>query len=200
MIVTCPMCSSKYSVQSESIGSGKVVRCSVCGMTWQQAAVDDGFGGGRRRALNLAKWTLFWFCVLAPVFSVFFAKNAVARVWPAIGDFYEAVGVPTDFHRKAIVIQNVSNFFSHKNGRLYMGLRGELLNVSGEVLALPGIVISLQDDVATVEKQPGTRYRRIWTHNLMYKKLLPNQKVAFETELQSVPYNNLICDIKLDTP
>jgi hypothetical protein len=169
-------------------------------MTWQQAALDDGSSGKKRRALGLVKWTLFWFCVSIPVFSLFFAKNAMARVWPPIGDFYEAIGLHTDSHRKAVVIQNVSNFFSHKNGKLYMGLRGELLNTSDEVLALPGIIISLQDDAATVEKKPGTRYRRIWTHNLMYKKLLPNQKVAFESELQSVPYNNLICDIRLDTP
>jgi hypothetical protein len=123
----------------------------------------------------------------------------MARVWPSVGDFYEAVGISANFHRRAIIIQNVSNFFSHKNGKLYMGLRGELLNTSGEVLALPGIVISLRDDAGAVGKQPGIRYRRIWTHNLMYKKLLPNQKIAFETELQSVPYNNLVCDIRLDT-
>jgi hypothetical protein len=77
-----------------------------------------------------------------------------------------------------------------------MGLKGELMNVSNEVQSLPGLMFSLKDDGLVSPERPP--YKKIWTHDLMYKKLLPNQKVIFETELQSIPYNNLICDIKLD--
>ena len=77
-----------------------------------------------------------------------------------------------------------------------MGLKGELINISDSVQILQSITISLKND-ETVKNDSS--YKKIWTHNLTYKKLLPNQKVTFETELQSVPYNNLICDITLDT-
>jgi hypothetical protein len=81
-----------------------------------------------------------------------------------------------------------------KSDKLYMGLKGELINVSNDVQIMPSLVISLKSDDQT-SKAP---YRKVWTHDLMYNKLLPNQKVLFETELQSVPCNNLICDIKMD--
>jgi hypothetical protein len=90
------------------------------------------------------------------------------------------------------------DFFVHKDGKLYMGLRGELVNISNEVQVLPSVTISLRDDDVGVEKKGRAAYKKIWTHDMMYKKMLPNQKIIFETELQSVPYNNLICDIRLD--
>ena len=77
-----------------------------------------------------------------------------------------------------------------------MGLKGELVNVSNEVQILPSITISLKDDDHLPPKD--VHFKKIWTHDMVYKKILPNQKVTFETELQSIPYNNLVCDIKLD--
>ena len=193
MIVTCPMCQSKYSVQIEAIGNGKFVRCAMCGATWQQAPVNR-MCERKQRVFDLIKWTCFWFAVFISVFSLFFAKNAVMKIWPASASFYETVGmIPKD--KKAFVIQKVSNFFVRKDGKLYMGLRGEIVNVSEEVQPLAGITISLKNDE---QAESGHEYKKMWTHNLAYKKFLPNQKVVFETELQSVPCNNLICDIELN--
>ena len=193
MIVTCPMCHSKYSVQIEAIGNGKFVRCAMCGATWQQSPTNE-MCERKHRVLGLINWTCFWFAVFISVFSLFFAKDAVLKIWPSSASFYEAVGmIPAD--KKAFVIQKVSNFFVRKDGKLYMGLRGEIVNVSDEVQPLAGITISLKSD----EKTPGNaEYKKIWTHDLAYKKFLPNQKVMFETELQSVPYSNLICNIELN--
>jgi hypothetical protein len=101
--------------------------------------------------------------------------------------------------RKTLVIQNVSNFFVQNNKKLYMGLKGEIVNISNDVQILPSITVSLRDEeLAMADKLGRAPYRKIWTHDMMYKKLLPNQKVIFETELQSVPYSNIICDLKLD--
>ena len=35
MIIVCPTCSSKYSVQDKAIDGEKMVRCPLCGTTWQ---------------------------------------------------------------------------------------------------------------------------------------------------------------------
>ncbi|MDR2781085.1 MAG: zinc-ribbon domain-containing protein [Holosporaceae bacterium] len=194
MIVVCPTCSCKYSVQAEAIGKEKMVRCAMCGTTWQQSAsceVDEK----RQRVWCLIEWTFFWFIVFVTIFSLFFAKNAVAKIWPSSVVFYEAIGMQSSW-KKTFALQNLSNFFVVRNNTLYMGLKGELINVSESVQTLPSITISLKD------AEPVTKEfscKKIWTHNLTYKKLLPNQKVVFETELQSVPYHNLICDITLDT-
>ena len=194
MIVTCPMCHSRYSVQPDAIGSGKFVRCAMCGATWQQSPIDEA-EEKKRRVMDLIKWTCFWFVVFISVFSLFFAKDAVVKIWPASSSFYNAIGMASNNDSKAFVVQKISNFFVCRNGKLYMGLRGEVLNVSNEVYPLAGITISLRDD-ETVKKT--TPYKRVWVHELSYKKILPNQRITFETELQHVPYNNLVCDIELN--
>ena len=197
MIVTCPTCSSRYSVQSDAIGEGKLVRCALCSTTWQQNAIDESIDK-KRRALNLINWTLFWFATFVFVFSLFFTKDAVIKIWPPAASFYEIIGLSSTDTKKVFAIKNVSNFFVQKNEKLYMGLRGELINISDKVQPIPSLVISLRDDDSTVEKEGRPPYKKIWSHDLAYNKLLPNQKVIFETELQGVPYDNLICDIKLD--
>jgi hypothetical protein len=165
----------------------------MCGAIWQQSAYDESIER-KQRVLDLIKWTFFWFIVFVTIFSLFFAKNAVMQFWPHASDFYEFVGAQNE-SKGAFAVQNMSNFFVVKDDTLYMGLKGELVNTSNEVRTIPSITISLRDEEGT---EKTSRYRKMWTHNLTYKKLLPNQKIVFETELQSVPRNNLICDIKLD--
>ncbi len=198
MIVICPACHSKYSVQAEAIGESKMVRCAICGTTWHQSAAEKILEN-KNNVPHIIKWTFFWFVVFISIFSIFFTKNTIIKIWPPIVELYRVLGVNagTDA-KKTLVIQNISNFFVQKGNKLYMGLKGELVNTSNEVQILPSITISLKEDESIIEKKSKSSYKKSWTHDLMYKKLLPNQRVVFETELQSVPYNNLVCDIKLD--
>jgi predicted Zn finger-like uncharacterized protein len=42
MIVTCPVCSTRYLVESSALGvGGRRVRCAHCGHTWHQAPPED---------------------------------------------------------------------------------------------------------------------------------------------------------------
>src|SRR5258708_33935711 len=42
MIVTCPVCSTRYLVDPRALGSaGRLVRCANCSHTWQQAPAAD---------------------------------------------------------------------------------------------------------------------------------------------------------------
>ena len=189
MIVVCPSCSNKYSVQADAIGEGKLVRCAICGTTWQQ----DPIAVNQRKDISsLFKITLFWFAVFISLFSVFFAPKTVVRYWPASSTFYNAVGIDTGLNEKIFSIKNVSSFFVKRNKKLYMGIKGELTNISNEVQMVPSLIISLKNE-------GESEFQTSWNHELMYKKLLPNQKVIFETDLKSVPYTNLICDIKLNS-
>ncbi|MDR3180258.1 MAG: zinc-ribbon domain-containing protein [Holosporaceae bacterium] len=193
MVVTCPGCHCKYSVQPNVIGDSKMVRCALCSTTWQQDFVDES-ALNKKNHVEHIKWILFWFTVFVSLFSLFFTKNIVIKIWPPAICFYDFFGIGPHDTKKMFAIQNVSNFFVRKNNKLYMGLKGELINVSNDVQIMPSLVISLKND----DQASKVPYRKVWTHDLMYNKLLPNQKVLFETELQSVPYNDLICDIKLD--
>ncbi len=192
MIVVCPNCSSKYSVHSEAIGKGKLVRCAMCGMTWQQTPVAKKKS---RDIYNLFQSTFYWFVVFITVFSILFAPKTVSKYWPASISFYRLIGANNTPNRKDFSIKNVSSFFVKRNGKLCVGIKGELINISDEVQMVPELTIGLREDTAS----SNPNFKMSWTHKLNYKKLLPNQKVIFETDEKSVPYTNLICDIKLNT-
>ncbi len=191
MIVICPGCSSRYSVHVGAIGAGKLVRCAVCGTTWQQAPVEEKRSS---EILGLLRSTFYWFAVFIILFSILFAPKTVSKYWPASVSFYKLIGIDNSLDHNAFSIKNVSNFFVKRNGKLYMGIKGELCNVSNEVQMVPKLVIKLRDDNTL-----NPKFRTSWTHELTYKKLLPNQKIIFETDLKSVPFTNLICDIRLNT-
>ena len=191
MIVVCPNCSSKYSVHSEAIGGGKLVRCAVCGLTWQQNPIKEKEPKDSR---SLFMSIFYWFVVFITIFPILFAPKTISKYWPASASFYRIIGMSDSQNQEAFSVKNVSSFFVKRNGNLYMGIKGELSNVSNEVQMVPRLVISLKDDNTS-----NLSFQTSWTHRLNYKKLLPNQKIIFETDLKSVPYTNLICDIKLNT-
>ena len=198
MIVRCPACHNKYSVHQEAIGNGKLVRCAVCSTMWQQITPDKAIE--RKKYIGyLIKWTFFWFVVSVSLFSLFYAKDAMIKIWRPVSVFYDALGINPIDQKKPFIIKNVVNFFVQKEGRLYMGIKGEVINISDKVQPLPSFTISLVSDRNNSEKSTRSPYKKIWTHDTIHKKLLPNQKIIFETELQSVPMENLICDISLDT-
>lgn len=190
MIVVCPNCSRKYSVQSDAIGNGKLVRCAICGTVWQQAPVSANKENG---ILSMLKISMFWFTVFITLFSIAFAPRTVMKFWPASISFYEAVGMDVGWSKKVFSVKNVSSFFVKKGGSLYMGIKGELDNTSDEVQMVPSLEICLKKDSLSKPK-----FETVWTHKLTYKKLLPNQKVIFETDLKKVPYTNLVCEVRLN--
>ena len=190
MILVCPNCFRKYSVQSDAIGNGKLVRCAVCGTVWQQNPIVEEKENG---ILSMLKVSLFWFVVFFVVFSIIFAPRTIMRYWPASISFYEKMGINNGLNKQVFSVKNVSSFFVKRNGKLYMGIKGELDNISNEVQMVPGLNISLKSDSLSDQN-----FKTDWVHKLAYKKLLPNQKIIFETDLKNVPYSNLICEIRLN--
>jgi predicted Zn finger-like uncharacterized protein len=41
MIVGCPGCRTRYLVDEQALGAGRIVRCATCGHTWHQKAPRD---------------------------------------------------------------------------------------------------------------------------------------------------------------
>lgn len=194
MIVTCPSCRNKYSVQAEAIGEGKLVRCVACGTTWQQYAVNEPT---LLRENKIIGWAFFCASVFLSFFFLVFAKNSVINIWPPAVCFYKlfekgGLLAAAGATKETVKISNVSDFYAYKNGSLYMGIEGELQNVSNDVQTLPGISIKLSKE--GVKKRS---FQKIWTHDMVYQKILPSQKVSFKTKMQKVPLGNIRCDIKV---
>lgn len=206
MIVTCPSCHNKYSVQAEAIGEGKLVRCVMCGTTWQQTAVKEP--AENSRGIRIMGWAFFISTVFMFLFFLLFSRGVVVSVWPPAACFYELFENKPANRVETLKLNKVSNFFAHRNGDLYMGIRGEIQNLSNEVQILPSINIRLRSEesdfgiaapVAPVGRSSKHLFQKTWTHNMVYQKILPNQKMNFETKMQKVPCTNLLCDIQLVT-
>lgn len=191
MVVVCPSCSSKYSVQADAIGNGKLVRCAMCGATWQQNPVAEKSGSDISSFFKIAT---FWFTVFITIFSIFFAPQTVVKYWPAISSFYELIGYEGGTKTELFSVKNISSFFVKKDGKLYMGIKGEICNVSNDVQMSPDLIISLKSD-----DEGFSYFKSSWIHRVTYEKILPNQTIVFETGLTNVPYTNLICEIRLNT-
>lgn len=194
MIVTCPNCFSKYVVRPESLGAGKLVRCAVCGTVWQQAPIDEK-KLKKARIISIVQWTFFYAVVFTSISLLILGRDFIVAHWPASESFYERINsYGAGLANNTFSLDNVSYFFVRKDGDLYIGLRGELCNTSMEVRSVPSITITLRNDPEITEES----FKKVWIHKLQYEKLLPAQKVLFETKLQRVSCNNLLCDIKLN--
>ena len=190
MIVVCPNCSCKYFVKPEILGKGKLVRCAMCGTTWQQLPLAEK--SKRDEVIRMLKVTVFWFTVFITVFPLLFARQTVMKYWPASSSFYNYFLGRGPTGASIFSIKKVSSFFIKRDGKLYMGIKGEIENMSSEVQMIYGIHIDLRE-----ENMGADNFRASWTQKFSYDKLLPNQKIVFETDLKRVPYKNLICEIKL---
>ena len=87
----------------------------MCSTTWQQNIVDESLDK-KRKVWNLINWTLFGFVAFIFVFSLFFAKEAMVKIWPASASFYEAIGMNPLDTKKIFALRNVCLNNSYEHG------------------------------------------------------------------------------------
>src|SRR5258708_9102171 len=121
MIVTCPVCSTRYLVDPRALGSaGRLVRCANCSHTWQQAPPADAPrrvdlvarqpefavpAGGRvqlpalsppqRRSSALLMPLLLLLVLIRPATAgLWLARDQVVGYWPGAAAYYAMLGAP----------------------------------------------------------------------------------------------------------
>lgn len=215
MIIVCPTCSSKYSVPDSSTVDGKMVRCSVCGTTWQ-ATFDDSRQQSQqeKKSESLVQQQsvkkkmmrsssiqpMFFTVVLVSTFSyLFFATDFLHRI-PSYYKFLSNSVTNRKMSNK-ISLSNISHFFTKRKDGIYLTITGCVENISNCQQKTPYLSFNLRthgEDFANYEN-PENFVNETWAEKLNIEGMKPSQKVLFETAPRKIPISDLLCTIKVGT-
>lgn len=167
MILTCPDCSTRYHVDSASLGArGRAVRCANCGSRWTARPPDDTphlvefvpadppkphrRPGGRIEAPpasgsnSLVGWLVAMLVVLLAAGAVI-GRNEIVATFPASAGVYQTLGLPVTMNLD-LQFENVTSERISERGISILVVEGEVVNRSDQVRAVPPVRITLLDD------------------------------------------------------
>lgn len=155
MIITCPSCHRKYSVDSAKLASAKKVRCTVCQATWDCSKEASGLldtpinlnkGYNRPMPYNTEPAaTNFWPCLgsvlllFTLMLGFFVCRDQLATYIPHSRLLYEGLNLNYRLLDTPIEVANVS--YATANGRVR--LSGDLLNRSNMEEIIPALSIDV---------------------------------------------------------
>jgi len=203
MIVTCPVCSTRYLVDPRALGSaGRLVRCASCSHTWQQAPPADaprridlvtpqpelaGAAGGRVQLPALPPQRRGSAALLVPLLALFvligatgaglwLARAQVVSYWPPAATYYAWLGAPVAVPEEGgLGIDKVTKRYDTESGLKTLIIEGEVVNTSRTARDVPKLRIVLQD--------ASKHELQSWSFPVTDEPLLPGGSVPFRTSL-----------------
>ena len=166
MIITCPTCLRRYEVSSKVIGEGRMVRCIVCGTTWQQDAEASRTSKGTKSFFW--RW-IFSLLIFSSISSYFYFYVPVVSDFPKYKSIIrEAFGC--EVTRPKIV--NISHKLEKRDDGLYVTFQGEVADLS-EVA--PGkdlnLVFNLKSQKKDAKYAEGEGFfNETWTQKVAFPK------------------------------
>lgn len=211
MIVTCENCHKRYLVKDEEIGpKGRKVRCVSCDYQWLQKPLDSIAIEGMKPSEFISPTTranvsspshLSWGWISFILFFSFllstgyFGRYEVVHIWPKVAQFYESIGIEVARIGSGLKIENVQSHHLEKEEEAVLILQGDILNTSSMAQIIPPLKIQLlgpcenagkegEGSSITVLKQhnPQQCILKEWRHNFAESRLLPGERIAFETQ------------------
>ncbi|MBP2303279.1 zinc-ribbon domain-containing protein [Azospirillum picis] len=201
MIVTCPTCSTRYTLPDQSVGSdGRKVKCARCGHVWRQmpepaepepvmadAPTDMRPMPSMARAKPAkaskpprgkpAKGTVAGFALLGVLLAgtaaaAYLARGQIVRGWPAAALLYETVGLPVEPPGAGLELRNIHSGQTLENGKAVLQLSGEVVNSTGDERELPPLyAVTIGADHKPL---------RSWALHLSDKVLAPGATATFQ--------------------
>ena len=199
MIVFCPTCLRKYEVSNTAIGEGRMVRCVVCGTTWQQDAVSVPSQKNRRVDIKKSLiWTLSicfwlgggWFLAFGSPYCSNFMKNI---------ECISRIGQENDCK---FLVKNMSHSFLKKDDGYYVQISGMIENLSPVALDKLNLVFNLRTypDKQQLETalDENAFFNETWVEKIKPEWIRDNKLVTFSYTLKKIPNCDILCTIKLD--
>jgi predicted Zn finger-like uncharacterized protein len=172
MIVTCPVCSTRYVVDPRAIGAmGRLVRCANCAHTWHQLSQEEEAPRRieltapepvvehtppgriqlpalprRKSRLPALLWTLYFLVLLGLIGGgLWLERDQVVAYWPAAAHYYELLGAAAPPAPTEIEIQKLTTSRDMQDGLETLVIQGEVVNMSKAARKLPKLKVILQD-------------------------------------------------------
>jgi predicted Zn finger-like uncharacterized protein len=202
MIVTCPICSTRYLVDPRALGSdGRVVRCANCAHTWHQTPPDDAprrvdlalaeteiplQTGARvqlpaattrpRRSGGVAFWLLSIILLAAVVAGgLWWTREQVVARWPIAARYYATLGIAVSPPSGVLEFRNVNTKRDTENGLQTLVITGEVVNLSELAWPVPKLKVILQDG--------NKKDLQSWSFSVADERVLPRGSVPFRTSI-----------------
>jgi predicted Zn finger-like uncharacterized protein len=144
----------------------------------------------RGRVFGAIGWVALVAFVAGTLYGVVEYRREVAMLWPSTVKLYEAAGAPINL--VGFELAQVSYERQDENGLPVLAIKGVVVNVSGEVKAVPRLRVGLFDD-----KQQELYH---WTFSLKESELQPDQKAPFVTRLSSPPSGARDLEVRFVNP
>jgi predicted Zn finger-like uncharacterized protein len=204
MQITCPACSTNYRLPDNAIGAeGKTVRCAKCKHRWFQTPAKDFIEEEEPEFSNLsatipqpslgnlpvthsadektstarvANFMVIMVGVICALFLLFVGGEIFRHKVNALDKILLALSFA---NTKEIILRDMENKIVEVDGGRDFMLKGSLLNKSKEEQELPALRVEFRD----------ADYGLLKTINLDAgnKKLLPEEKLAFENRFSNIP-------------
>jgi predicted Zn finger-like uncharacterized protein len=204
MILTCPTCSTRYSVDPTNLGrDGRVVRCVKCGHTWMQRppadmpkSVDLEFTPPPEEVKPIppgsslpvirkpvkpkaSKKPLVISAVAAALLLLMggvFMRQDIVEIWPPAALLFETVGLSVDALGAGLQLQHVRSEKRVEDGITVLVIEGQVVNVSDRERPVPPLrAVSLGPDKTPLGD---------WTFTASHETLLPGEIATFVSQMR----------------
>jgi len=134
----------------------------------------------RRRRTNRVGWLALAAAIIAVILVGVLARGAIISAWPPADRLYSAIGLGEEREEVAgLEFRNVSREQVVEGGVPILVIRGEVWNISEQLLSVPAIRVGLIDS--------SDRELHHWTFAASRNELASGDAALFETRLTSPP-------------
>lgn len=214
MIITCPACSKRYLLDGKSLGShGRVVRCASCAHQWTQDQVSQeevyeissppappplaSPGSFSPPPKTRWGWLLYVSVILGLLIFSFVGRAHLCVLFPKLYSYYQQLGIPVEPTGHGLKIKNLSTEVISQEGGKALIIRGEIWNSLDEVRPLPPLQVthltagaceaSSRLFQSSLKEGKPSCYSQRWTFALTQDRLMPGEKIWFQTPPQPAP-------------
>lgn len=217
MILTCPNCATRYQVDAQAFSTqGRQVRCAKCEYSWFQPAIEaeeeaprrldieEDTGREitgeepppppvrsrrrRRRMSALIAWLVLIVIVGGLGAASYLFRYEIVAAWPQAATLYDMLGVDA----QGLKFNNVIWTQETEDGMPVLVISGEIVNVTGQNVAVPKVRVSLRDG------QRRDIYH--WTFAPDVAQLAAGSAAPFMTRLSSPPADAVDFEVRMARP
>lgn len=192
----------------------QMLRCAACGHVWTYTptpaleplsiAPDLQFASEATAATSTMRPSSLGLIVgillLTSLTGAFLARTSIVATWPHMSPLFEFLGLTSQPLSHSLKVTNVHTMEDNQGGVILMG---EIENTAGQAKSITSLHISALGPCAqapffvrtkawfkgVLTSQKEACPLATWTHTMAQTRLLPQEKLSFQTQPQILPKN-----------